>query len=57
MPELPEVETICRGLAPLVCSKPISAVTVRRSDLRWPIPKKALSQALPGALIKKIERR
>lgn len=38
MPELPEVETTCRGIAPLICGHQITQVTVRQSQLRWPIP-------------------
>ncbi len=57
MPELPEVETICRGLVPVVCDKTIGKVTVRRRDLRWPVPEEALQKALPKARIEKIERR
>lgn len=38
MPELPEVETIRRGLAPLVEGATIRAVTLHRPDLRFPFP-------------------
>ncbi len=38
MPELPEVETVRRGLEPHVVGRTIQAVTVRDSRLRWPIP-------------------
>ncbi len=38
MPELPEVETTRRGLAPALCGQRIVAVTIRRRDLRQPIP-------------------
>lgn len=38
MPELPEVETIKRGLSPLVFEKKIARVEVRCRQLRWPIP-------------------
>jgi len=37
MPELPEVETTRRGLAPLVVGKTIAAVAVRERRLRWPV--------------------
>ena len=37
MPELPEVETTVRGLAPHVQNKEIVAVTVRDRRLRWPV--------------------
>jgi len=38
MPELPEVETIRRGLAAVLEGRRIARVTVRRSDLRRPLP-------------------
>lgn len=37
MPELPEVETTCRGIAPHVCGELIREVIVRRGDLRQPV--------------------
>jgi formamidopyrimidine-DNA glycosylase len=45
MPELPEVETTRRGLAPLVVGKSISAVDVREPRLRWRV-----AQTLPAKL-------
>ena len=47
MPELPEVETVRRGLVPVVQGQTIQHVQVNRPDLRWPFPKdmaKRLSQ-------------
>jgi formamidopyrimidine-DNA glycosylase len=47
MPELPEVETVRRGLVPVVQGQKIQNVRVNRPDLRWPFPKdmaKRLSQ-------------
>ena len=38
MPELPEVETTRRGLAPLLRRQKITAVRIRQPRLRWPIP-------------------
>ena len=38
MPELPEVETTCRGIAPHIENNTISKVIVRNRSLRWPIP-------------------
>ena len=38
MPELPEVETTRRGIAPHVEGRRISAIIVRYPQLRWPIP-------------------
>lgn len=37
MPELPEVETTRRGIAPHVAGRTLSAVTVREPRLRWPV--------------------
>jgi formamidopyrimidine-DNA glycosylase len=39
MPELPEVETVRRGLQPVMEGARFDAVEVRRGDLRWPLPK------------------
>ena len=38
MPELPEVETTRRGLAPHLEGRRVAGVVLRRPDLRWPIP-------------------
>lgn len=56
MPELPEVETVCRGLAKLVGGRRIMTVTLRRQAIRTPIPK-GFVQAVEGAIITKIARR
>jgi formamidopyrimidine-DNA glycosylase len=37
MPELPEVETVLRGIKPHIIQQPIKNVIVRQSQLRWPI--------------------
>ena len=39
MPELPEVETTRRGLAPHLEGRVVADVVLRRPDLRWPIPR------------------
>ncbi len=39
MPELPEVETVCRGLAPVMEGARFLRVEARRPDLRFPLPK------------------
>jgi len=39
MPELPEVETTLRGLAPHLLGQRIAGVAIRHPHLRWPIPK------------------
>ena len=56
MPELPEVETTRRGLAPHVVGRTIDAVVLRRPDLRWPIPPE-VAERLPGQRISAIRRR
>jgi formamidopyrimidine-DNA glycosylase len=38
MPELPEVETVRRGLLPVMEGRRIERAEVRRPDLRWPFP-------------------
>lgn len=38
MPELPEVETVRRGLAPVMEGAIFASVETRRSDLRFPLP-------------------
>ncbi len=38
MPELPEVETTCRGIAPYVEGQQVHSIIVRQAKLRWPIP-------------------
>lgn len=56
MPELPEVETTRRGLAPHLEGRRVLEVTLRRQDLRWPIPKEIRTR-LPGQRIEAIRRR
>ena len=56
MPELPEVETTRRGLAPHVQGRRITAVELRRPDLRWPIPPE-VSRLLPGQRVDTVRRR
>lgn len=56
MPELPEVETVRRGLEPYVAGATIDDVELRRPDLRFPLPPD-FSEALRGATVTSIERR
>lgn len=56
MPELPEVETTVRGLAPVLAGRVIARVEVRRPDLRWPFPAD-LAERLTGARVTGLERR
>ncbi|MEJ7747106.1 MAG: bifunctional DNA-formamidopyrimidine glycosylase/DNA-(apurinic or apyrimidinic site) lyase [Luteimonas sp.] len=56
MPELPEVETTRRGLAPHVEGRRVTDVVLRRPDLRWPIPPE-ITTVLPGQRIDTVRRR
>ena len=56
MPELPEVETVRRGLAPHLEGRVIARVDQRRPDLRWPMPPD-LVQVLTGAQVTGLRRR
>jgi formamidopyrimidine-DNA glycosylase len=56
MPELPEVETTRRGIAPHVEGRRVERVVVRERRLRWPIPEE-LDARLSGQRILRIERR
>lgn len=56
MPELPEVETVRRGLAPLMEGAIISHADVRRPDLRWPLPVN-LAGRLAGQRVERLRRR
>ena len=56
MPELPEVETTCRGIQPHIEGHSIKEVVVRESRLRWPIPDH-LDQVLTGKTIVAVKRR
>lgn len=56
MPELPEVETTCRGIAPHIQGQTVTAVQVRQAQLRWPIPV-ALAETLTGQRIQIVSRR
>lgn len=56
MPELPEVETTRRGLAPHLEGRRITKVTLRRAELRWPIPPQ-IRRLLPEQRILSVRRR
>ena len=56
MPELPEVETIKRGLLPVLVGRRLLRVVLRRSDLRWPLPDD-FGQRLTNKLVLTVERR
>lgn len=56
MPELPEVETVCRGLEPVLLHRRIVRVDVRRKDLRRPFPR-GLKGRVESARVTWIARR
>ncbi len=56
MPELPEVETVRRGLEPLLLGQHVRKIVVRQPRLRWPISAE-LSTKLQGQVIRALERR
>ncbi|HEY8521449.1 MAG TPA: bifunctional DNA-formamidopyrimidine glycosylase/DNA-(apurinic or apyrimidinic site) lyase [Gammaproteobacteria bacterium] len=56
MPELPEVETTRRGLAPHVIGKRIARVDVRERRLRWPVSPD-LPRRLAGRRVERLDRR
>ncbi|NKB20459.1 MAG: bifunctional DNA-formamidopyrimidine glycosylase/DNA-(apurinic or apyrimidinic site) lyase [Alphaproteobacteria bacterium] len=56
MPELPEVETVRRGLAKAMEGRRINQVVVRRTDLRRPLPEN-FAEALTGRTITQLDRR
>ncbi|MGB4107866.1 MAG: bifunctional DNA-formamidopyrimidine glycosylase/DNA-(apurinic or apyrimidinic site) lyase [Alphaproteobacteria bacterium] len=56
MPELPEVETVRRGLKPAMLGRRIRSVVLRRPDLRMAIPEN-FSEEISGQKVMKLERR
>jgi formamidopyrimidine-DNA glycosylase len=56
MPELPEVETVMRGLDGRLTGRKLTCVTLHRPDLRWPIPAN-FAAALTGASVLGFRRR
>jgi formamidopyrimidine-DNA glycosylase len=56
MPELPEVETVRRGLEPVLAGARIARVVQRRPDLRFPLPQ-GFARRLEGARVLGIGRR
>ena len=56
MPELPEVETSCRGIAPHIEGETIDTVVIRNRSLRWPVSRK-IDNRLPGATVESVSRR
>lgn len=56
MPELPEVETVRRGLAPVMEGHVIARASVNRPDLRWPFPPR-MAERLTGRRVQALRRR
>lgn len=56
MPELPEVETTRRGIAPHIEGQQVTQVIVRQGKLRWPVSPEITTQ-LPGQIINNVKRR
>ena len=56
MPELPEVETVCRGLAPHLVGRQFAAVEQRTEKLRIPLPER-FAERLTGRRVTEIGRR
>ncbi|HIQ14580.1 MAG TPA: bifunctional DNA-formamidopyrimidine glycosylase/DNA-(apurinic or apyrimidinic site) lyase [Leucothrix sp.] len=55
MPELPEVETTCRGILPYIEQQLVAKVIVRQPKLRWAIPPEI--HEMEGAIIQSVKRR
>ena len=56
MPELPEVETVRRGLQPVLAGARLTRVRQNRPDLRFPFPDR-FPERLDGAVVERIDRR
>ncbi len=56
MPELPEVETVRRGLEPVLAGQTLAEVIQRRADLRWPLPER-FAERLTGRRVNALGRR
>ena len=56
MPELPEVETVRRGLAPVMEGETVLRARVNRPDLRWPLPAQ-MAERLTGQRVERLRRR
>ncbi|MFT8243041.1 bifunctional DNA-formamidopyrimidine glycosylase/DNA-(apurinic or apyrimidinic site) lyase [Roseomonas sp. BN140053] len=56
MPELPEVETVMRGLSAVLTGRTLARAETRRAGLRWPFPP-GLAERLTGARVEGFRRR
>ena len=56
MPELPEVETVRRGLVPVMEGATVERLEARRANLRWPLPEQFVER-MKGRRIERLRRR
>ncbi len=56
MPELPEVETVKRGLAPVMEGRAFAHVRLNRADIRFPFPDNFIER-LQGVILERLSRR
>ena len=56
MPELPEVETVRRGLVPALEGRRLNSVRLNRADLRFPFPER-MQERLQGVTVERLDRR
>lgn len=56
MPELPEVETVRRGLTPAMAGRRIISAKANRADLRFPFPER-FAERLTGTRVERLDRR
>lgn len=56
MPELPEVETVRRGLMPALEGRRLTSVRLNRADLRFPFPER-MAERLQGVTVERLDRR
>lgn len=56
MPELPEVETVRRGLVPVMEGATVERLEARRANLRWPLPEQFAAR-MQGRKILRLRRR
>lgn len=56
MPELPEVETTLRGIAPHVVGKKVTQIVIRQPRLRWPIPAELADLVAGRQLVNAVRR-
>ncbi len=56
MPELPEVETTCRGIRPVLAGQVVTGLMVRNPQLRLPVPA-CLAERVSGHVLRNVRRR